>query len=109
MTIEVSSGRTTSGARIAFDAPADVRASLDRAGRTEDVRISPDGRRLALACYSENAIRLAEVAVERTSSDVEVAVTGFELLRGSGVREPHGVDFVTDDVVVVANRGCGGS
>jgi hypothetical protein len=105
MTIEVSSSRTTSGARIAFDAPADVRASLDRAGRTEDVRISPDGRRLALACYSENAIGLAEVAVERTSSDVEVAVTGFELLRGPGVREPHGVDFVTDEVVVAANRG----
>ena len=106
MTIEVASGRTTSGARIAFDAPADVRAALDRAGRTEDVRISPDGRRLALACYSESAIGLADVTVERTSSEeVEVAVTGFELLRGPGVREPHGVEFVTNDVVAVANRG----
>lgn len=105
MTIEVAAGRTTSGVRIAFDAPADVRAALDRAGRTEDVRVSPDGRRLALACYSENAIGLADIAVERTSSEVEVAVTGFELLRGPGVREPHGVDFVRDDVVIVANRG----
>ncbi len=105
MTIEVAAGRTTSGARIAFDAGAEVRAALDRAGRTEDVRVSPDGRRLALACYSENAIGLADVEVERTGSEVAVAVSAFELLRGPGIREPHGVDFVTDDVVIVANRG----
>ena len=32
-------------------------------------------------------------------------MTGFELLRGPGLHEPHGVDFVGDDVVIAANRG----
>ena len=90
---------------IAFEAPDPVRAALEAAGRTEDVRVSPDGRRLALACYSENAIGLAEIEIERAAAAARIAVTDFELLRGSGLHEPHGVDFVTDDVVVVANRG----
>lgn len=105
MTIEAASDVTLLPTQIAFDASADVRAALDVAGRTEDVRVSPDGRRLALASYSANAIAVADVEVERSGSEVQVAVTGFELLRGPGVREPHGVDFVTDDVVLVANRG----
>jgi hypothetical protein len=105
VTIEVAGEVAPRTSRLTFDAPAHVRAALDAAGRTEDVRVSPDGRRLALACYSENAIGAADVEVGRASSEVRAAVTGFELLRAPGVREPHGVDFVTDDVVAVANRG----
>jgi hypothetical protein len=105
MAVELAESGATASALIAFEVSPDVRSALDAAGRTEDVSVSPDGSRLALACYSPHAIGLAEIEVERAGSEARVSVTGFELLRGSGLHEPHGVDFVTDDVVAVANRG----
>jgi hypothetical protein len=63
--------------------PARVAEAIARLGRTEDLRFSPDGRRLAITCFQHTAIARLVVA---------------------GLKAPHGVDWLDDRTVVVADR-----
>jgi hypothetical protein len=74
-------------------------------GRTEDVRISPSGRRVAFACYARNEIAVVGVEIDRGAESVKIAVTDAAFYGSPTMREPHGLDFVDEDVLVVANRG----
>jgi hypothetical protein len=86
--------------QIAFDASPDVRAALGALGRTEDVRFSPSGRRLALAGFRNDRIAVAELEVVGTT----VAITGLRELASSSLHHPHGVDFLDEETLVVGNR-----
>ena len=92
---------------IAFEAPAHVHDALGALARTEDVRLSPSGRRLAIAGFANGRIAIAEVEITRTAAGPEVAVTAVEHVESPAFQDPHGVDFVDEDVLVVANRGGG--
>src|SRR5688572_20317088 len=88
---------------VAFDAPEEVRAALAEMGRTEDVRLSPNGRRLAFACFARGQIAIADVELARS----EIAVTSLEYLGSPALEEPHGLDFVDDHTLVVGDRANG--
>jgi hypothetical protein len=90
---------------MAYEAPAHVRRALASMGRTEDIRFSPSGRRVAFACYARNEIALVDVAIDREAGSVKVAVTDVAFCGSPAIREPHGLDFVDENVLVVANRG----
>ena len=92
---------------VGFDAPEHVRDALAAIGRTEDVRFAPSGRRLAIACLVGQGIALADVAITVGESGPEIAVTSLDLLDSTTLSDPHGIDFVDDDTLVVANRGGG--
>ncbi len=66
--------------------------------RSEDVRFSPSGRLLAVAV--QNAIHLMEIAPDETPVRV-IRQTEF---RSPDLAFPHGVEFLAEDVIVVANR-----
>ena len=85
---------------IALVAPDGVRARLAALGRTEDVRLSPSGRRLAIACYAVDRIAVADVVLSAS----ELRISRLELLSSSPLGEPHGLDFLDDETVVVAGR-----
>ncbi len=78
-----------------------------RSGRTEDVRFSPSGKRLAIACFTSGQIAVAEVRITVSELRPEIAVTSLDLLASTELSEPHGVDFVDEDTLLVANRGGG--
>jgi Lipoprotein LpqB beta-propeller domain len=90
---------------IAFDAPRGVRETLGELGRTEDVRLAPGRRRVAIACYHAERIAVGDVELTRSPEGPSVAVTRLELLSSPLLREPHGVDWRDDETLVVANRG----
>jgi hypothetical protein len=70
--------------------------------RTEDTKFSPSGRILAQVATSGSVFLFA---VDTDSSPVRT--TRCAELRSSGLASPHGVDFVRENVIVVANRsGC---
>jgi hypothetical protein len=92
---------------IGFDAPSDVRDALAALGRTEDVRLAPSGRRLAIACFARERIAVADVDIGISPSGPEIAVTSLDHLASPALREPHGLDFVDDDTLVVGNRAGG--
>jgi hypothetical protein len=93
--------------QIALDMPSEVRDVLRSLGRTEDVRLAPDGRRVAIACYWRGAIAVGDVELARTPSGPVAALTRLELLSSPVLREPHGLDWRDDETLVVANRAGG--
>ena len=109
--------------RIHYSAPAHVRDILAKLGRTEDVRFSPSRRRLAVASFHRNRIAIFDVSI--TSAPVpgpggpsgasepseaskppraSVSLTDAFELCSAAIKRPHGVDFIDDDTIVVANR-----
>lgn len=89
---------------VGFDAPVAVRDALAAMGRTEDIRLAPSRRRLAFAGYGGGRIAVADVEITSPPSGPEVAVTSLDWLGSPHLHEPHGVDFIDDDTVIVADR-----
>jgi hypothetical protein len=70
-------------------------------GRTEDIKFSPSNSRLALACFLRNQVAVFDLC---RSSGERIVLTNAFLISSSHLRCPHGVDFLTDKRIVVANR-----
>lgn len=80
-----------------------VRHAIASIGRTEDISCSPDGNRLAIAAFGSDAVVFVDMSVSR-HSDARVAVHGLTIVSSAHFRSPHGVDWIENDRVVVANR-----
>ncbi len=89
---------------ICLDAPRSIRHALHKIGRSEDVSFSPDNRRLALACLDHNSIAIVEVEITSASDRPTVIVTDVSEYSSPCLMTPHGVDFLDDETVLVANR-----
>jgi hypothetical protein len=79
-------------------------AQLKTLGRTEDVRFSPLGRKIALAGFGQNEIAVADVEIDATSEVTAVVVTALRRFRSPALRMPHGVDWLDEESLVVGNR-----
>jgi DNA-binding beta-propeller fold protein YncE len=89
---------------IAYDAPRAVRAVPGQPRGFEDVSFSPDNRRLALAGCYQNSISIADVEVAMDRGRPHVTLTNLIEFSSPCLKEPHGVAFLDDDTIVVANR-----
>jgi DNA-binding beta-propeller fold protein YncE len=89
--------------RIPHAAPqhvSDVIASLER---SEDVKFSPSNRRLAIAAYDLS--RIAVVGINLSNDGKEVIVRDVLVISNPNLKHPHGIDFLDENKIVVANRG----
>lgn len=73
--------------------------SFDINYRSEDVKFSPSGHRLAVVA-TDGCILLFAVDLNTRPVEVRPEVE----LRSSSLIIPHGIDFLSEDVLVVANR-----
>ena len=73
-------------------------------GRTEDVRFSPSGLRLAVAAFARNRIAVFDVEISASSAAPHIALTAAAELSSPALNRPHGVDFIDEDTLIVANR-----
>ena len=89
---------------IAYSASSDVRASIDRIGRTEDVQFSPDGSCLAVAGFTENRILVLRVETDWETDPPKVTFTGSLEVDSDGLRNPHGLCWLDDRTLAIANR-----
>jgi hypothetical protein len=78
----------------------DVARALAAIGRTEDLRFSPDGRRIAIAGFAERTVVLVDVTV---TDGPAVAVAGV-VVATTDLRQPHGLDWVDTATLVVGDR-----
>lgn len=90
--------------RIRFEASNRVKKVLAQLGRTEDVRFSPNDKRLAICGFGKNKLLVLDVEIAVSAAGVEVALTDFMELTSASLHEPHGLFFLDDDTLVVANR-----
>ena len=92
---------------LRYTAPPAVTRALALLGRTEDVCFSPNDRRLAVAALGRNRIAVFDVDLGPFSRDAQIALTGGLELSSPALEQPHGVDFIDDDTVIVTSRGGG--
>lgn len=85
-----------------FDTPAALRDVVDRLARTEDIRFSHDGRRLAIAGFAANTIMILELAAAPSRE-----VTGSLELKHPQIDMPHGLEWLDNTQLAIANRGGG--
>jgi len=91
--------------QVEYIASAHASHAIAAIGRTEDVKFSPNNRRLAVAAYHRNAIFLLEVCINDPSSGKSVAITDALEISSPCLNNPHGVDFIDDETIIVASRG----
>lgn len=92
---------------IPYTAPAQVRAVVDDLGRTEDAVFSPSSRRLAIACFAANRIAVFDIALTRTNGVVDVSLPRVIELHAPLLQHPHGICFLDEQTLAVANRSGG--
>jgi hypothetical protein len=85
-------------------APPEVLSALARLGQTECVRFSPTGRRLAIAGFGRNVVYVLDIEVASTDTDLSVTLTGFTEISCASLQDPHGLCFLDEDTLAVANR-----
>lgn len=90
--------------RIDIEMSDAVRGALDDIGRTEDVRFSPDNRLLAIAGFHTRRCLILEIEVEPDSVTPRVRIGDFMTLSSDRLRGVHGIDFIDDRTIAVANR-----
>jgi hypothetical protein len=61
-------------------------------------------RRLAVAGFGENKIAVFDVSIAASTPAKNIALTGVAEISSSHLNQPHGVDFIDDETIVVANR-----
>jgi hypothetical protein len=90
--------------------PADVAVALAAVGRTEDLRVAPDGRRLAIAGFAARTVVLVDVEIDPgggpTGTGPTVAVTGV-VVATTDLHQPHGLDWLDAGTLVVGDRAGG--
>jgi len=90
--------------RIPFRAEPSVLAALRRVGRTEDVQWSPSATRVALAGYTTNCVLLLDVRVETAGEPPQIDVSGGLEVTSASFDHPHGLSWIDEHTLVVANR-----
>ena len=90
--------------QLDFKASKPVQAALSEIGRTEDVRFSPDNRLLALAGFGRNHCLILRIDIELTRSGPQIVADDFMKLTSDGIGSVHGLDFIDDRTLAVANR-----
>jgi DNA-binding beta-propeller fold protein YncE len=90
--------------QLEFKTSNAVRAALSDTGRTEDVRFSPDNRRLILAGYGLNHLLILRIAIEAGPAGPTIVADDFMELTSDGITSAHGLDFIDDRTLAVANR-----
>jgi DNA-binding beta-propeller fold protein YncE len=91
--------------RIDFTATEAVKGAILNLGRTEDVKFSPNNRRLAVAGYFRNKLVVFDVDIAVSSAGKRVNLTGFQEITSTSLKLPHGLSFIDDETLVVANLG----
>lgn len=82
---------------------------LARLGRTEDIKFSPDGRRLAIAGFNCNKILILEVDFDFTDTHKNLVISDFAEISSLSLKNPHGLAFLDNNNLIVANRKGGAS
>lgn len=90
--------------KIDYVATADVQAAIAALGRTEDLRLSPSNRCLAIAAFRRQKIALFDIHIDTSGAAPRVELSNARILASPHLRAPHGLDFIDDEHLLVANR-----
>jgi len=90
--------------QIHYWAPQHVSEVVACLGRTEDVRFSPSGQRLAVAQFSNHRLAVFDICREQIAQK-RIGLTHAIQISSPHINLPHGIDFIDEETIIVANRG----
>ena len=91
-------------ARIDYVAPEHVHDAIASLARTEDVRFSPTGRRLAVASFLKNKITIFGTSIARSDRAKKIILNDVTEISSKYLNNPHGLDFIDEKKVIVTSR-----
>ena len=94
----------SSGTEIPYTVSPAVHELLASLGRTEDIRFSPNNRRLAIAAFNRNTVAVLDIDISRSADASRVALMRVVEISATCLKRPHGLDFIDDETLIVANR-----
>jgi len=77
---------------------------LRNSSRTEDIRFSPDGKRLAIAGYAKQSVVIFDIEIDTAGEAPQITLLDYIELNSAVFNYPHGLDFVDNETLVIANR-----
>ncbi len=89
---------------LPLEASAETRLLLSGIGRTEDVNLSPSGRLVAIAEFLANRLVLLPLSIRECNGAPAISVGRGSVVSSAYLRQPHGLSFLDETLVVVANR-----
>ncbi len=93
------------GTECEIVAPPETFAVLGRLAQVEDVGFSPSGDRMALVGYGNDSLALVDVRVDPGPDGERVVLGAAVHVTHPLLASPHGVCFLDEWTLVVANRG----
>lgn len=90
---------------LVFTPSSAVAQHIAALGRTEDAVFSPDQTRLAIAGFNENKVLVIQIEVVSENGIMSVRSEECVELLCPDFNRPHGLSWIDDDTLVVANRG----
>jgi hypothetical protein len=72
-------------------------------GRTEDLKFSPSNKLLAIAGYAKNKIAVFNIDIAVADGTKITLTNAFEVY-SEQLKEPHGLDFLDEETIIVTNR-----
>jgi hypothetical protein len=90
--------------RINYSAPQHVSEVIASLKRPEDIKFSPSNRRLAAAFSDSNVIGIFDIRLAKTTDREQIILTDVAIISSPCLQYPHGIDFIEENVIVVANR-----
>jgi hypothetical protein len=91
-------------AQIHYHATQEVRDIIAAIGRTEDVKFSPNNRRIAVAGFIENKFAVFAISIAASDNSKSITLTSAVEISSDHLKGPHGLDFIDDKRILVANR-----
>ena len=90
--------------RIAYEAPSEIRDVISGIGRTEDIKLSPDNKQLAVVDYLDNRIFLFSIRIDTAAATPKITIFNYSEISSASLCYPHGVTFLGNDHIVFCNR-----
>src|SRR5206468_6551928 len=91
--------------QLDYTASQHVRNVIAALGRTEDLKVSPSDRRLAIAGFAKNKIAVFDICIAGSSDGKQITLTDGAEIYSTHLNEPHGLDFLDEETIIVTNRG----
>jgi len=90
--------------QASYQATENVNRVIANLGRTEDIKFSPNNKRLAIAEFANSKIAVLGVRIVSSSAGLLITLPYAFEISSTRLKEPHGLTFLDDDRIIVANR-----
>ncbi|MEQ1945159.1 beta-propeller fold lactonase family protein [Mesorhizobium sp. VNQ89] len=90
--------------RVELQCNESVASAIAGIGRTEDIRFSPNNNCLAIAGFAKNKLLCLKVEIQADARGPSVSAHSFMEITSDGIEDAHGLDFIDDKTLAVANR-----